>query len=184
MTLGELLKQVIEWVYNFWPLRVIHDWEQGVRCLFGNATTRLTSTNGLFGTGLHCFWPGVGEIMVNETNIEVIETSLQTILSEDELPVTFSLGVKYRIFDLKRMYQQIHDAAETLNNEVASTSGYVVSHMKIASIPDRLCDTVLLQTKEQLDTWGIEVVSLRLMNFSQAQPIRLLGNTPQVLGDR
>jgi len=28
------------------------------------------------------------------------------------------------------------------------------------------------------------VVSLRLMNFSLAQPIRLLGNTPQPLDDR
>jgi len=183
MTLGELLKEVVEWIYRFWPLRVVHDWEQGVRCLLGNARTRLTSTNGIFGTGMHWFWPGIGEIMVHETNIEVVETSLQTILSAEEEPVTFSLGLKYRIDNLKRMYQQIHDAADTLCNEVASTAGYVVSHMEVASIPDRLCDAVLLETKEQLGEWGIEVISLRLMNFSEAQPIRLIGDTRKVLDD-
>ncbi len=183
MTFGELLKQVIEWIYAFWPLRVVHDWEQGVRCLLGNATHRLTSENGISGTGLHWFWPGVGEIIVHETNIEVVETALQTILSAEESPVTFSLGLKYRINNLKRMYQQIHDASDTLCNEVASTAGYVVSHMEVASISDRLCDAVLLETKEQLGEWGIEVVSLRLMNFSEAQPIRLIGNVPQVSDD-
>ena len=53
ITFGELLKQVIKWLYAFWPLRVVHDWEPGVRCLLGNATARLTSENGLGGTGLH-----------------------------------------------------------------------------------------------------------------------------------
>lgn len=180
MTIGELLSQVMDWIYAFWPFRLVRDWEQGVRCLLGNATDRLTSENGLFGTGLHWFWPGVGEIIVCETNIEVVETGLQTILSIEDSPVTFSLGLKYRIGNLKRMYEQIHDPADTLCNEVASTAGYVVSHMEVESIPDRLCDAVLLETKEQLGEWGIDIVSLRLMNFSEAQPIRLIGNTPQV----
>ena len=183
MTLAELLKELIHRIYAFWPLRVVHDWEQGVRCLLGNATARLTSENGWFGTGLHWFCPGVGEIIVNETNIEVVETSLQTILSIEESPVTFSLGLKYRVSNLLRMYKGIHDAADTLCNEIASTAGYVVSHMEVANIPDRLCDTVLLETKEQLGEWGIEVVSLRLMNFSEAQPIRLIGNTPPIPDD-
>lgn len=183
MTIGELLSQVIEWIYAFWPFRVVHDWEQGVRCLLGNATAQLTSENGISGTGLHWFWPGVGEIIVDETNIEVVETELQTILSIEDSPVTFSLGLKYRIDNLKRMYEQIHDPADTLCNEVASTAGYVVSHLEVASISDQLCDAVLLETKAQLGEWGIEVISLRLMNFSEAQPIRLIGNTRQISDD-
>ena len=55
MSLGELVEQALEWVYRFWPARVINDWEQGVRCVLGNARGLLTSQNGLFGTGLHLF---------------------------------------------------------------------------------------------------------------------------------
>ena len=176
MTLGELLKQVIDWLYAFWPLRIVHDWEQGVRCVLGNAKDLLTSQNGLFGSGLHWFWPCIGEIEVAETNIEVVETALQTVLSSEELPVTFSLGLKYRIWNLKHMYQQIHDASETLDNEIASTAGYVASHLEVSNMCDQLCEQTLLETKHQLGEWGIEIVSLRLMNFSEAQPIRLITN--------
>lgn len=43
---------------------MISDWEQGVRCVLGNARDLLTSENGLFGTGLHLFWPIIGEVLV------------------------------------------------------------------------------------------------------------------------
>lgn len=183
MTLGELLKQAIDWIYAFWPLRIVHEWEQGVRCLFGNTRCRLTSRNGIYGTGLHWFVPGVGGIEVMETNIEVVETDLQTVLSAEKSPVTFSLGVKYRITNLRRMYQQIHDAKDTLVNEIASTAGYVASNMKVCTMADRMCDRVLHETKSDIEDWGIEIVSLRLMNFSEAQPIRLITNTKEPLHD-
>lgn len=176
MTMGELLKEFAEWLYAFWPIRIVHDWEQGVRCRFGNATALLTSSNGLFGTGLHWFWPMIGEILAYETNIEVVETDLQTHTTADGAPVTFSMGLKYRIFDLKRMYQKIHDPQETLRNELCSVAGTCASRMNRESLPDRLCDQILLETKEQMGSWGIEVISLALMNLAEAQPVRLITN--------
>jgi len=177
MTFGELLKQFMDWLYAFWPLRVVHDWEQGVRCLFGNARDRLTNTNGLLGTGVHVFWPAFGEIIVYETNIEVMETELQTHTTMDGVPVTFSLGLKYRINDLKRLYLSIHDARETLSNEISSVAGSCSARMDYLAVRDRLCDQVLLEIKEQMRDWGIEVISLSPINLSEAQPLRLITNT-------
>jgi len=151
MTFGEFLKQAFEWLYQFWPVRIIHDWEQGVRCRFGNATSLLTSQNGLGDTGLHVFWPLVGEINLYETNIEVSETELQTHTTGDGVAVTISLGIKYRIFDLKRMYQSIHDPVETLGNELCSAVG------------------------------KCEIVSLSLINLTKARPIRLIVDRPKLL---
>lgn len=176
MTLGELFKQVIDWIYAFWPLRTIHDWEQGVRCVFGNARSRLTSSNGIFGTGLHAFWPLAGEIVVCETNIEVIETELQTQTSLDDAPVTFSMGVKYRINNLVHMYQNIHDARDTLHNEICSAAGWCASQMDYDAIRYDLADHVIQETKEQMGEWGIEIVSLQLITLSRAKPIRLITN--------
>ena len=31
MTLGEFLAKALQWIYEFWPLRVVNEWEQGVR---------------------------------------------------------------------------------------------------------------------------------------------------------
>jgi regulator of protease activity HflC (stomatin/prohibitin superfamily) len=183
MTIGELLKQVIDWVYAFWPLRIVHEWEQGVRCLFGNTKGCLTSRNGLFKTGLHWFVPAIGSIEVMETNIEVVETDLQTVLSAEDSPVTFSLGVKYRITNLMRTYQEIHDARDTLMNEIASVAGYVASNIEVSTMAEGMCETILHETKGDFEDWGIEVVSLRLMNFSEAQPIRLIMNSREPIGE-
>jgi regulator of protease activity HflC (stomatin/prohibitin superfamily) len=176
MSIGELVKQILEWVYAFWPMRIIHDWEQGVRCLFGNAKARLTSSNGLGGTGLHFFWPGLQEIEVCDTNIEVVETDLQTHTSLDGAPVTFSMGLKYRITNLMRMYKSIHDARETIYNEISSVAGWCVGQMDYEAIRHDLCEHVLRETKEQMGEWGIEVMSLHLINMSEAKPLRLIMN--------
>jgi regulator of protease activity HflC (stomatin/prohibitin superfamily) len=178
MTVGEFLKQVFEWLYQFWPIRIIHDWEQGVRCRLGNATSKLTSTNGVGGTGLHAFWPLVGEINVYETNIEVSETELQTHTTADGVQVTISVGVKYHIFDLKRMYQNIHDPVETLENEICCAVGDCVVDINFGALSSSLCDHVAQQLKEQMGEWGIEIVSLSLINLSNAQPIRLITTRP------
>jgi len=178
MTFGEFLKQVFEWLYRFWPVRIIHDWEQGVRCRFGNATSTLTSENGIGGTGLHWFWPLIGEINLYETNIEVSETELQTHTTSDGVAVTLSLGVKYRIFDLKLMYQNIHDPIETLGNELCSAVGKCVVAMEFSALSTGLCDQVMQEVKEEMDEWGVEVVSLSLINLSSARPIRLIVDRP------
>jgi len=44
-------------------------------------------------------------------------------------------------------------------------------------VRDRLCDQVLLEIKEQMRDWGIEVISLSPINLSEAQPLRLITNT-------
>jgi regulator of protease activity HflC (stomatin/prohibitin superfamily) len=176
VTVGELLKQVLDWIYTFWPARLVHDWEQGVRCLFGRATTRLTSSNGVFGTGLHFFWPVVGRIITDETNIEVVETDLQTLTTRDGVPVTFSLGLKYRISNLVRMYKSIHDARETLYNEITAVAGSLVPQLEYEAVRDELCKLVIHETKEQMGEWGIEIISLNLINLCEAQPIRLIAN--------
>jgi regulator of protease activity HflC (stomatin/prohibitin superfamily) len=181
MTFGELLNQVFQWLYRFWPIRIIHDWEQGVRCLFGNARSMLTSQNGIGGTGLHVFWPVVGEINAYETNIEVSETDLQTQTTGDGVAVTISLGNKYRIFDLKRMYLSIHDPVETLGNEICSAVGKCVIAMEFSALSTRLCDRVMQEVKEEMSEWGIEIVSLSLINLTKARPIRLIVDRPRLL---
>lgn len=174
MTFGEFLGQVFEWLYRFWPFRIVADWEQGVRCRFGRATALLTSRNGLFGSGLHVFWPLAGEIHTTETNIEVEETALQTHTTSDGVPVSFSLGVQYRIRDMRRMYLHIHDPAQTLENEICATAGTCVANTKYGELPSRLCGRVLEETEGLLDDWGIEVISVSLMNLAKVRPLRLI----------
>ncbi|MEE9179850.1 MAG: SPFH domain-containing protein [Vicinamibacteria bacterium] len=183
MTLGELFKELIEWLYGLWPMRIVVDWEQGIRMLNGNARALLTSTNGWFGTGIHSFVPLLGDIISEEVNIEVTETDLQTHITLDKIDATFSLAIKYRIRDLKSLYLKVHDAHDTLQEEIRSAAGAVAAEMKYEDMAAGFGEAVATLAKKQMYGWGVDVMSVRLVNLTSAQTIRLITDSPVVIGD-
>jgi hypothetical protein len=79
------------------------------------------------------------------------------------------------------MYQNIHDPIETLGNELCSAVGKCVIGMEFSALSTRLCDVVMQEVKEEMGEWGIEIVSLNLINLSRARPIRLIIDRPMRL---
>jgi hypothetical protein len=163
-----------------WPFRIVQDWESGVRIKLGNATKLLTAKNGVRGTGLHVFWPLVGDVIVEETNVEVAQTDLQTVTSADGRQVTLSLGYKYKTFNLKTTYQSIHSVEDTVANEIQATAGRIVQGLTYAEAQRTLADELLKEAGAQLAKWGIRVLDISLIEFTVARPIRLLTNMPAV----
>ena len=178
MSIGELIREVAERLWRLWPFRIVCDWESGVRCKYGNATKLLTAKNGFRGSGLHVFWPLVGDIIVEETNIEVAQTDLQTVATADGIQLTMSLGYKYRTFNLKTMYQSIHSVDATVANEIQATAGRIVQGLKYEDVQDRLAAELLREAGTQLAKWGIRVLDINIIDFTTARPIRLLTNAP------
>lgn len=119
MTLGEFLSKVFEYLYGYWPFRIVSAWEQGIRLRFGRITALLQP-------GLHAFWPLVGEIHVEEVMIDVNTTPSQTVEDAEGEPVTFSLALKYRISDLAKMWSSIQDHENTVVNEITASAASLV----------------------------------------------------------
>jgi regulator of protease activity HflC (stomatin/prohibitin superfamily) len=174
VTFGDLVRQVLEHLYGLWPLRIVRDWEQGVRLRLGNATALLTSSNGLFGTGLHAFWPVLGEIIGQDTNIETPETSLQTYTTQDGRTVTFSLAVRYRVKDLRALWLKIHDQEATIQEEIRSAAGSVIVELDFAEMPEQFGPAVAKAAQANMRGWGLEILSVSLVNYTDAQTLRLM----------
>jgi regulator of protease activity HflC (stomatin/prohibitin superfamily) len=174
VSFGEFLKEALEWLYRFWPWRIVKDWEQGVRVRHGNATALLNSTNGLFKTGIHVFWPGIGEILVEETNVVTMETDLQTCTTKDGKAFTFSLGVKFKVKDLRAYYTKIHDADSTISEEARSAAGRACRELDLADCPEKLGDQTKDRAKRRMHGWGLELIDVVLINNTEAQVLRLI----------
>ena len=116
----------------------------------------------------------MGEININETNIEVTETELQTHTTSDGVAVTLSLGLKFRIKDLRRMYVNIHDPIDTLSNQICSAVGRCITSMPYAELSKQLAELVTREIYADMEEWGIEVVNIDLINLVQARPLRLI----------
>ena len=174
MTLGELLALIWDSLYGLWPVRIVQDWQQGVRMLNGQARATLTSTNGIRGTGLHMFVPLFGDLIQEDCNIAVVETSLQTVDTKDGIAATFSIGVKYRIRDLKASYQKVHDHEDTLLEQVRSTAANIVRELLWEDMNDLLGPELDQQIKKNMHGWGVDVIQCAPINLTNAQAIRLI----------
>jgi regulator of protease activity HflC (stomatin/prohibitin superfamily) len=175
MTLGEFFREILDHLYGLWPVRVILDWEQGVRVRHGNATALLTSTNGLFKTGLHVFWPVLGDIIKQTTNIETPETERQDLITADGELISFSLAVRYKVHDLRAHYLKIHDQDATVLEEVRSAAADVVRQLALAEVRGvEFGEKVLEQVKKQTWGWGLTFISVSPVNMTTAPQLRLI----------
>lgn len=171
---GDFLERAAEWVYEWWPVRIVNDWEQGVRMRGGRARDLLTSTNGLRGSGVHLFWPRLGEIIVQPTNLEVLETDLQSVEDAEGVVWTFSLGVKFRVRDLKALLLKVHDHQQTIVEELRSAGGRACAHLDTEEVPSGLGDETLSRVRRATHGWGLEVRAVRPINMCRAQALRLI----------
>ena len=175
MTLGEFFREIIDYLYGLWPFRIIVDWEQGVRLRHGNATKTLTSTNGLFKTGIHVFWPILGDMLKQETNIETPETERQDLITADGELISFSLAVRYRVHDLKAFYTKIHDQDSTVLEEVRSAAAEKTRQLPLVEVRGaEFGAKVLEQTKKQTHGWGLTFLSVSPVNMTTAPQLRLI----------
>ena len=177
MTMGEFLQHVIEWIYELWPIRIIRTWEQGVRIKNGTPTQLLTSMNGWFGTGIHAFWPIIGEIQSEEVNSRVIETSWQTLSTKDGHAISFSLAARFKIRDLMKMYVAIYDSDETIQNQLSAAASTVVGLLDLDELNDNFPSSVAVEARKRLSEWGVTLYEVSMFNCVEAQSLRLMNDT-------
>lgn len=175
MTLGEFFREILEHLYGLWPIRIVLDWEQGVRIRHGNAKKLLTSTNGLFKTGIHFFWPVLGDMIKQETNIETPETGRQDLTTADGKLVSFSLAVRYKVHDLRAFYLKLHDQDSTVLEEARSAAAEVTRQLSLAEVQGaEFGGKVLEQLKKQTRGWGLDFISVSPVNMTTAPQLRLI----------
>lgn len=175
MTIGELIGHLAEYLYGLWPIRIVTDWEQGVRIRHGNAKSLLTSTNGLFGTGLHVFWPIIGEIMTEDTNIKTPETDRQDMVTADGKLVSCSMAVRYRVRDLRALYLKIHDQEDTVLEEVRAAVAEVAQEQSFNVVMGPTFGGIVVERlKQHTRGWGLDILRVAPVNRTDAQQIRLI----------
>lgn len=177
MTIGELLQAAFDHLYSLWPVRIVSEWEQGARLFAGKVTRTLHHDDGLFKTGIHFFWPLLGEIHVNDASLDVLELDWQTVRLQSGEEATFSLGVKWRIKDLGVLLSKINQVDNSLSEAMRSGAGVAARQCEsIDHLALNLADLALRSVRAEVRGWGVDVVSVRLISVTLATPIRLISD--------
>jgi regulator of protease activity HflC (stomatin/prohibitin superfamily) len=179
--LGDAIRYLLDLALEWWPVRIVREWEQGIRLTSGAIGAEvLTFSNGPTPglRGLHFFWPKLGEVIVHECNWEVAETTLQTLVTRDGRAVTVGFAVQFRISDLRLFYKSVHDHEATVLEAVRGAAGATVPTMDWEGLSGALAAAMLAATKSSVRGWGLEVKYVVPTTLVDARPIRLIQDAP------
>ena len=176
MTIGELLAKLWERIWDFWPFRIVTEWEQGVRVHAGKIVAELKHDNGPIpgARGLHWFIPLLGEIMVESCNWETGQSWLQTLESKDRATVSVQFSVTFRVWNLRMYYQSIHDHEQTLYGAVRSAAGEVIPTLEWSELTDKLPELMMASMKKRIRGWGLEVSEVVPVVLVRSKALRLV----------
>jgi regulator of protease activity HflC (stomatin/prohibitin superfamily) len=175
---GQIILDFVRWVVSvIFPFHIINDYEQGVRLRAGQLRTLLTSTNGIFGSGLHWYWPLVGEILKQGVVLRVNKTPTQTLTTLDGVEVTLSLGCRWSINDVKSLWLRVHDGEETVIDLVEGTAGALVPTVNYSDLNAWLPSAMVAGIKKRTRGWGIDIGEVYLMNLCRPASLRILSDT-------
>jgi regulator of protease activity HflC (stomatin/prohibitin superfamily) len=164
--------QLLEWAYQFWPTRIVHSYQQGVRFRNGQDISLLR-------TGFYVFIPVIESIELVVTAQDVEWTGVQSLMLMDGTEVTIDGKLLYRVRNARMYFVNVTEFKTSL-------SGICEIHLaravrKLANLAE------LLEKQEEIETelkgvlskaafdWGVDVKDYGFANLTTAKASRMFG---------
>ena len=151
-------------IFRWWF--VIAPWEQAVR-------VRLGKNLKLLGAGVHLRIPFIDRVYIQSIRLRMVYMPAQTLSTKDLKPITIAGSLGYRITDLLKMYQTVHQPKDTIIQE---TMGHVAEYVATHDIKDCAPHEIesCVDGVTDLTRYGIETTGFRITDFVVVRTYRLL----------
>lgn len=165
----DFLHALVQYLFEFWPIRIVDAAHQGV-LLNGDGTATTLSP------GLHWFVPGYQRVETWSVAYQEVDCELQTVETEDNVAVTFGANVGFIVDDAARLWTAVHDVGTTLERAARGYFGQLVASYSYEDLHETRED-VVEQAQEALaeltKDWGITIVRVRFTDFVRTRNYRL-----------
>jgi regulator of protease activity HflC (stomatin/prohibitin superfamily) len=161
----EAVKQLLS-ILHWWV--VVSPWEAGVRVRAGKRLKRLAP-------GIHLRIPFVDQAFVQTTRMRVATIPTQTVTSQDGKTVTVGATVGYCIGDVLRLYQELHDAEETIVNKAAQAIAEVLGTSTTPTarqVGERATELAFAE----FVGYGLANIEIRVTDFCVVRGFRLISD--------
>lgn len=169
------LIDLAKWLYKeFWPVRIVHSYQQGVR--FHNGEDKA-----LLKTGIHFFWPATGSIEIECVVEDVANLTPQTLTTADEVTITIDGSVAYKIVNIRKWFTQVTDFHQSLNGKCERHLARVVRNEKfkdLVSSQDLIEENLRKEISAAVENWGVKILDVGLTSFSKTPAYRIYGTLP------
>lgn len=120
------LKAILNWWF------VVEPWEQAVRTRFGKHLR-------MFGPGVHIRIPFFDRIYGQNIRRRVMNMGIQTTTTLDGKCITVNGSLGYRITDVLKLHQTLHDAEGSILQEVCGkVNRYIAVHPAVECTPEKI----------------------------------------------
>lgn len=167
--MADLFQKILDFLLEFLPVRIVREWEQGVRSFCGRMQDEPLTA------GVWWFWPFLGDIHIQPCVDEVVETELQTVTIQDGTSLTFSLAVRYRVKDAVAMFRAVREHDDSILEAIRSAAGWAATWSDdLENAQAHLAEATEKQARKYMRGWGIEIRSVAIINLTTSPVLRLM----------
>jgi regulator of protease activity HflC (stomatin/prohibitin superfamily) len=162
------LQQISDWFASakFWYL--IRPWERAIRVRFGNRVVAV-------GPGIHFRFPLVDQIFAQNIRQRILNLPIQTVTTRLGDAITFSAVVKWRISDVRRIYETLHTPEDWIFNVVLAATSDAIYNAADGYTPQSISEqaTATIAQSDAADR-GLEIEGVAIIDFAKVRTIRLI----------
>lgn len=159
-----LFGHLLKWYF------IVEPWDQAIR-------VRLGKNLRLYGPGLHFKIPYADVLYCQNVRRRVMGLGNQTTTTRDGAVITVNGSLGFRIADVLKLHQTLHDADGTIMLQVSgAVARYVARHDTVECTPEKI--TAAVQSVLTLDQYGLADVEFFMNSYvSNIPAIRLINDS-------
>jgi regulator of protease activity HflC (stomatin/prohibitin superfamily) len=165
--------QLLEWVYQFVPVRIVHSFQQGVRFRNGEDIAILRAGRP------HFFLPFFESIELVVTADDVESTCVQSVMLGDATEVTIDGKLLYRVRNARLYFVKVTEFKTSLSGLCEIHISRALRHLKsvnhLLEEQDKIEQDVKKMLTDVLKDWGVEVKDFGFANLTTAKASRVFG---------
>lgn len=167
------LQQIADWIAKLKCWYVVRPWEQAIRVRCGKWIVSVLP-------GFHFRIPFIDEVLIQNVRLRVLNLPVQTVTNKSGETVTLSGAVRWRISDVRMIYEKLHTPEDWIYNTVLAALAEAVFESNGDATPLKLgvaATKVLVSGSPGL---GLEIECVSVTDFARVRTYRLIsgeGNT-------
>ena len=166
------IAQLMNYIGNLFTwVVIVAPWEQALR-------VRLGKNASLLGAGCYLRIPFVDRVYIHTIRKRMFVIRPQVLTTLDGKTLSLSGAIGFQIDDLRKLFDSLHDAMDTVESQIGSAiAEYVSTHQLSECEPEKIERHVSIAVK--LSNYGLSGQEYRITNYAVVRTYRFIsGDLP------
>jgi regulator of protease activity HflC (stomatin/prohibitin superfamily) len=164
----KLINFLIELKDDVIPLRVVNEWESGVRMRGGRFHKNVSA-------GIRFKIPFLDKIFTCYNITRTLHPHAQTLTTLDQKAIVLKSIIRYHVKDAKTFLLTMNTASDVLIDTTQGIIKETIETMKWDELTG-VDDIITEKTKEMVEKWGIEIEKVTLTDLGLIRTYRLMSD--------